>query len=73
MAKFLCSVREKPVVIDHEAVCYDVCNRQVHICCNNICKKTYKGLKKDPAPWFCQYCMQKEIPFFNINDTEYTH
>ena len=29
--------------------------------------------QKRPTPWFCKSCMQKEIPFSNINDTEYTH
>ena len=73
MVKFPCSVCEKPVAINHDAVCCDVCNRWVHIRCNNICKKTHRGLKKDPTPWFCKSCMQKEIPFSNINDTEYIH
>ena len=73
MVKFPCSVCEKPVAISHEAVFCDVCIRWVHVHCNNICKKTYRGLKKNPTPWFCKSCMQKEIPFSNINDTEYTH
>ena len=73
MVKFPCSVCEKPVAINHEDVCCDVCNRWVHIRCSNICKKTYSDLKKDPAPWFCKSCMQKEIPFSNMNDAEYTH
>ena len=73
MVKFPCSICEKPVAISHEAVCCDVCNRWVHIRCNNICKKTYSDFKKDPIPWFHKSCMQKEIPFSNINDTEYTH
>ena len=71
MVKFPCSVCEKPVAINHEAVFCDICNRWVHNRCNNICKKTYNNLKKDPTPWFCKCCMQKEIPFSNINDTEY--
>ena len=71
MVKFPCSVCEKPVVINHEAVCCDICNSWVHIYCNNICKKTYNNLKKDPTPWFCKCFIQKEIPFLNINDTKY--
>ena len=70
MVKFPCSVCGKPVAINQEAVCCDVCNRWVH-CCNNICKKTYRGLKKDPTLWFCESYMQKEILF--INDTEYSY
>ena len=69
--KFPNSVCGKPVAINHEFMCCDLCNRWVHIRCNNICKKTYNNLKKDPTPWFCKCCMQKEIPFSNINDTEY--
>ena len=72
MNKFPCSLCEKLVAINHEPGCCDVCNRWVHIRCNNICKKTW-DLIKDPTPWFCKSCIQKEIPFSNINDTEYTH
>ena len=71
MVKFPCSVCEKSVAINHEVVCFDICNRWVHIRCNNICKKTYNNFKKDPTTWFCKCCMQKEIPFSNINDIEY--
>ena len=46
MVNFPCSVCEKPVAINHEAVCCDICNKWVHIRCNNICKKTYRCLKK---------------------------
>ena len=73
MVMFPCSVCKKPVAINQEAVCCDLCNRWVHIHCKSICKKTCRGLKKDPTPWFCKSCMQKEIPFSNINDTEYIH
>ena len=63
MAKYPCSVCEKSVAINHEAVCCDVCNRWVHICFKKIYKKTYKDLKKDPTPWFCKSRMQKESLF----------
>ena len=48
MVKFPCSVCEKPVSINQEAVCCDIYNRWVHIPCNNICKKTYNNLRKTP-------------------------
>ena len=57
MVKFSCSVCGKPVAINYDTVCCDVCNRWVHIRCNSICKKTYRGLKKDPTPWFCKSCI----------------
>ena len=36
---FCAHVCEKPVGINHEAVCCDKYNKWVHIRCNNICKK----------------------------------
>ena len=36
-------------------------------------KENIRGIKEDPTSWFCKPCMQKEINFSNINDTEYTH
>ena len=40
MVNFLCSVCEKPVGINHEAVCCDKCEKWVHIRYNNISRKT---------------------------------
>ena len=48
MINFPSSVCEKPVGINHEAVCCDKCNKWVHIRCNDICKKTYRCLKERP-------------------------
>ena len=36
-------------------------------------KENIRGIKEDPTSWFCKPCIQKEINFSNINDTEYTH
>ena len=71
MVSFPCSVCEKPVAINHEAVCCDKCDKWVHIRCNNICKKTYRTLKKDPTPWFCKLCLRAEVPFSELNNTEF--
>ena len=57
MVHFPCSVCEKPVGINHEAVCCEKCNKWILIRCNNICKKTYRSLKKDPTPWYCKLCI----------------
>ena len=71
MVNFPCSVCEKPVGINHEAVCCDKCNKWVHIRCNNICKKSYRCLKKDPTPWYCKLCICVELPFSKLNNTEF--
>ena len=71
MVNFSCSVCEKPVGINHEAVCCDKCNKWIHIRCNNICKKTYRSLKIDPTPWHCKLCIRAELPFSILNNTEF--
>ena len=71
MVNFPCSVSEKSVGIDHKAACCDKCNKWVHIRCNNICKKTYRCLKKDPTPWYCKLCICVELPFSKLSNTEF--
>ena len=71
MVNFPCSVCEKPVGINHEAVCCDKCNKWVHIRCKNICKKAYGCLKKDPTPWYCKLCIGAKLPFSKLNNTEF--
>ena len=73
MVNFPCSVCEKPVGINHEAVCCDKCNKWVHIRCNNICKKSYRCLKKDPTPWYCKLCIRSKFAFSDLNNTEFDH
>ena len=46
MVKFPCLVCEKAVGINHNAVFCDMCDRWVHIYCNNIWKKIYKDQRK---------------------------
>ena len=73
MVKFPCVVWEKTVGTNHNVVCCDMCDRWVHIYCNNICKKTYRDLKKYQIPWFCKSCFRKEILFSSLNDTKFAY
>ena len=71
MVSFPCSVCEKPVAINDEAVCCDNCNKWVHIRCSNTCKKTCRCLKKAPTPSYCKLCIRSELPFSTLNNTEF--
>ena len=71
MVNFPWSVWEKPVGINHEAVSCGKCNKWIHIRCNNIRKKTYRSLKKDPAPWYCKLCIPAKLPFSKLNNNEF--
>ena len=51
MKKFACGIYEKTVADNHSAVCCDICNKQVHVSCNNftlqdISIKNYKKMKR---------------------------
>ena len=46
MVEFPCLVCDKHVATNHTPVCCDLCDKWVHIYCNNICKNTYQKLKK---------------------------
>ena len=72
MIKFSCQVCEKLVATNHNTICCDICDSWGHIHCNNIFKQTYKQLQKYPSPWYCKSCLEKEIPFSNLNDSAFT-
>ena len=72
MVAFPCLVCDKPVATNHKAVYCDLCDKWVHIYCNNICKNTYQKLKKDNNPWFCKLCLRMEVPFSSLNNTEFS-
>ena len=72
MVEFPCLVCDKPVATNHKAVCCDICDKWVHIYCNNICKNTYQKLKKDNNPCFCKLCLLMEVPFCSLNNTEFS-
>ena len=61
-------IYEKAVAKNHKAVCCDVCNKWVHIGCNNINTYTYRKLKKSDAPWYCKECLKKLMPFSNVTN-----
>ena len=67
---FPCLVCEKAVRTNHNTVCCDMFDSWLYIYCKNICKITYRDLKKYQTPWFCKSCLRKGIPYFSLNDTE---
>ena len=63
-------VCEKAVRTNHNTVCCDMCDSWLYIYCKNICKITYRDLRKYQTPWFCKSCIRKGIPYFSLSDTE---
>ena len=46
----------------------DICDKWIHIACNNLSTYTHKKLQKDKSPWYCICCLQRELPYCSIGD-----
>ena len=71
MKEFLpCSVCQKHVRKNAKAVCCDICDKWVHISCNNITNKKYQELKdhENNETFFCSTCFNSTLPFGKEND-----
>ena len=68
MKKFPCEICEKTVAANHNAVCCDICNKWVHISCNNITRYCYRKLQKDETTCYCKICLGQAMPFSNLTD-----
>ena len=66
--KFPCNICEKNVASNHNAICCDICNKWVHIFCNNISSYYYRKLQKDSTPWYCKNCLKQVLPYNKLTD-----
>ena len=64
---FPCLKCNRAVAKNHKAVQCDICDKWVHIACNNLNTYTYKKLLKDKSPWYCICCLQEELPHCSID------
>ena len=46
-----------------KAVCCDLCNKQIHVKCNNLNDLSYKNFKLRNQSWYCEECIQEIVPF----------
>ena len=73
IVKFSVRAYKKPIATNHNAIFCDMCDKWVHLHCNNICIKTCRDLKKDPNQSYCKLCTRKEIPFSKKENAEFSH
>ena len=66
MIKFPYRICQKAVAKRHKVICCDLCNKWIHIACNNLDKKTCRNLQSSEISWFCIPCLKKELPFNSI-------
>ena len=67
VVQFPCLKCNRAVAKNHKAVQCDICDKWVHIACNNLNTYTNKKLQKDKSPWYCICCLQKELPYCSID------
>ena len=68
VVQFPCSKYNRAIAKNPKAVQCDICDKWVHIACNNLDMYTYKKLQKDKSPWYCTCCLQKELPYCSIGN-----
>ena len=61
VVQFPCLKCNRAVAKNHKAVQCDICDKWVHIPCNNVNTYTYKKLLKDKSPSYCICCLQEEL------------
>ena len=67
VVQFPCLKCNRAVAKNHGAVQCDICDKWVHIACNNLNTYTYKKLQKDKSSWHSICCLQKELPYCSID------
>ena len=66
--KFPYNICENFFASNHNAICCDICNKWVHISCNNISRYCYRKLQKDSTPWHCKNCLKQVLPYNKLTD-----
>ena len=65
--KFPCKICEKNVSAKVKAVQCDLCERWVHIKCNNLNYLDYRYLQNSNESWYCIDCCSTIFPFNSIS------
>ena len=71
MVKHPCGICQKAVANTHKAIYCDICNKWIHISCNNLDRKTYIKLQRSNTIWYCISCMKEELPFNATTNQEF--
>ena len=68
LVHFPCLKCSRAVAENHKSVQCNICDKWVHIACNNLNIYKYKKLQKDKSPWYCICCLQKKLPYCSIGN-----
>ena len=68
--KFPCGTCQKTVATKCKAICCDLCNKWIHIGCNNLNKATYIQIQHSATNWLCMHYLNNEVPFNTLTDHE---
>ena len=59
---------EKNVASNRNSICCDICNKWLHISCNNISRCCYWKHQKDSTRWYCKNCLKQVLPYNKLID-----
>ena len=72
MIAFPCGVCQRAVAKSHRAICCDICQKWIHIKCNNLDKNDYKFFQENTdEQFFCVNCVAENIPFSKLNNNQF--
>ena len=71
-SKGCCEICTRSVAINHRSILCQVCNKHVHIKCNQTDAKTFENINRNKIPQTCLKCQVKILPFQDLSDTQFS-
>ena len=74
MIAYPCGVCSKSVAKNHKAILCDLCNKWIHLKCNNLGKTDYvifQDEKNADRQIFCINCISDNVPFSKLNNNKF--
>ena len=71
-SKGCCEICTKSIAINHRSILCQVCNKHLHIKCNQTDAKTFENINRNKIPQTCLKCQVKGLPFQDLSDTQFS-
>lgn len=66
---YICLICRK--IVNNDCICCDICDQWLHFKCSKLSKSQFYLLSQSNEPYFCYNCIEQEMPFSLISNTEF--
>ena len=66
---YICLVCKK--IVNNNCISCNICDQWLHFNCSNLSKSQFYLLSQSNEPYFCYSCIEHEMPFSLISNTEF--